>query len=59
MSFPEDEAERVLYPIWGQTEKLASLSRKAQEPRKELLLRLLKAAGEYDDTDLLYKSVLN
>lgn len=42
----EDEAERVLYPIWGKTEKLAALARKAQEPRKELLHRLLKAAGK-------------
>lgn len=41
----DDEAERVLYPIWGNTEKLASLARKAQQPRKELLLRLLKAVG--------------
>jgi len=41
----EDEVERVLYPIWGKAEKLASLARKAQEPRKELLLRLLKATG--------------
>lgn len=41
----DDEAERVLYPIWGRAEKLAALARKAQEPRKELLLRLLKAAG--------------
>ncbi|WP_339292070.1 DUF6138 family protein [Paenibacillus sp. FSL W8-0187] len=41
----DDEAERVLYPIWGKLEKLAALARKAQEPRKELLLRLLKAAG--------------
>ncbi|WP_195575039.1 DUF6138 family protein [Paenibacillus sp. 1001270B_150601_E10] len=40
----EEEAERVLYPIWR--EKLAALARKAQEPRKELLLRLLKAAGQ-------------
>ena len=42
----DDEAERVLYPIWGETEKLAALARKAQEPRKELLLRLVKAAGK-------------
>ena len=42
----DDEAERVLYPIWGMAEKLAALARKAQEPRKELLLRLLKAAGK-------------
>lgn len=41
----DDEAERVLYPIWGKLEKLTALARKAQEPRKELLLRLLKAAG--------------
>ncbi|WP_282940464.1 DUF6138 family protein [Paenibacillus sp. RC67] len=40
------EAERVLYPIWGKAEKLAALARKEQEPRKELLLRLLKAAGK-------------
>ncbi|OPA72976.1 hypothetical protein BVG16_30915 [Paenibacillus selenitireducens] len=43
----DDEAERVLYPIWGKVEKLVALSRKAQEPRKELLLRLLKAAGKF------------
>lgn len=41
----DDEAERVLYPIWGKPEKLTALARKAQGPRKELLLRLLKAAG--------------
>lgn len=41
----DDEAEHVLYPIWGRLEKLAALARKAQSPRKELLLRLLKAAG--------------
>lgn len=41
----DDEAERVLYPIWGKAEKLATLARKAQQPRKELLLRLLKALG--------------
>ncbi|MGG4106928.1 DUF6138 family protein [Paenibacillus lautus] len=41
----DDEAERVLYPIWGKLEKLAALARKAQESRKELLLRLLEAAG--------------
>lgn len=40
------EAERVLYPILGKAEKLAALARKAQEPRKELLLRLLKAAEQ-------------
>ncbi|MFU1792591.1 DUF6138 family protein [Paenibacillus azoreducens] len=38
----DDEAEQALYPIWGKAEKLAALARKAQEPRKELLLRLLK-----------------
>ncbi|WP_072329199.1 MULTISPECIES: DUF6138 family protein [unclassified Paenibacillus] len=42
---PKYEVERVLYPIWGKMEKLAALARKAQEPRKDLLLRLLKAAG--------------
>ncbi|KOP71615.1 DUF6138 family protein [Cytobacillus solani] len=41
----DDEAERVLYPIWGKAEKLAALARKAQGTRKELLIRLLKAAG--------------
>lgn len=41
----DDEAEQVLYPIWGRLEKLAALARKAQGPRKELLLRLLKATG--------------
>lgn len=41
----DDEAEQVLYPIWGKTEKLAVLARKAQGTRKELLIRLLKAAG--------------
>jgi len=41
----DDEAERVLYPIWGKAEKLAALARKAQGPRKELIIRLLKAAG--------------
>lgn len=41
----DDEAERVLYPIWGNVEKLAALARKAQEPRKELIIRLQKAAG--------------
>ncbi|MFF2888334.1 DUF6138 family protein [Paenibacillus sp. NPDC057967] len=40
------EAERVLYPIWGKADKLAAWARKAQEPRKELLLRLLKATGK-------------
>ncbi|CAI8705038.1 Ankyrin repeat domain-containing protein [Brevibacillus sp. IT-7CA2] len=41
----DDEAERVLYPIWGKAEKLAALARKAQGPRKELIIRLLKGAG--------------
>ncbi|MGE7988749.1 DUF6138 family protein [Lysinibacillus fusiformis] len=41
----DDEAERVLYPIWGKTEKLTVLARKAQGTRKELLIRLLKVAG--------------
>lgn len=41
----DGEAERVLYPIWGKAEKLAAMARKAQEPRKDLLLRLLKATG--------------
>ncbi|MDR0267297.1 DUF6138 family protein [Paenibacillus sp.] len=41
----DDEAELALYPIWGEAKKLIALARKAQEPRKELLIRLLKAAG--------------
>jgi len=41
----DDEAERVLYPIWGKVERLPALARKAQGTRKGLLLRLLKAAG--------------
>ncbi|GED57213.1 DUF6138 family protein [Brevibacillus formosus] len=41
----DDEVERVLYPIWGKVEKLAALARKAQGPRKELIIRLQKAAG--------------
>ena len=45
-ALPDYEAERVLYPIWGKMEKLAALARKAHEPRKGLLLRLLKAAGQ-------------
>ncbi len=45
-ALPRYEAERVLYPIWGGAEKLAAQARKAKEPRKELLLRLLKAAGQ-------------
>ncbi|RKN78228.1 DUF6138 family protein [Paenibacillus ginsengarvi] len=45
-ALPDYDAERVLYPIWGHTEKLAALARKAKEPRKGLLLRLLEAAGK-------------
>ncbi|TQK53279.1 hypothetical protein FB479_11199 [Brevibacillus sp. AG162] len=41
----DDEVERVLYPIWGNVEKLAALARKAQGPRKELIIRMQKAAG--------------
>lgn len=44
-ALPSYEVERVLYPIWGKAEKWVSWARKAQSPRKELLLRLLKAAG--------------
>ncbi|OAX51088.1 DUF6138 family protein [Paenibacillus sp. AD87] len=40
------EVERALYPIWGKVEKLATLARKADGKRKELLLELLKAAGK-------------
>ncbi|PWW35064.1 MULTISPECIES: DUF6138 family protein [Paenibacillus] len=40
------EVERVLYPIWGKVEKLATLARKADGRRKELLIELLKAAGK-------------
>lgn len=40
------EVERALYPIWGKVEKLATLARKANGRRKELLLELLKAAGK-------------
>ncbi|MDN4604329.1 DUF6138 family protein [Paenibacillus sp. F6_3S_P_1C] len=40
------EVERVLYPIWGKLEKLATLARKAEGRRKEWLLELLKAAGK-------------
>lgn len=35
------EVERVLYPIWGKLEKLATLARKAEGKRKELLEALL------------------
>lgn len=40
------EVEHVLYPIWGKVEKLATLARKAEGRRKELLLELLKGAGK-------------
>ncbi|KAB8061407.1 hypothetical protein GCN74_04865 [Janthinobacterium sp. FT14W] len=40
--------EHMLYPIWGRLEKLAALARKAQGPRKELLLALLEAASKTD-----------
>ncbi|MBD8841284.1 DUF6138 family protein [Paenibacillus sp. FSL K6-4396] len=40
------EAERVLYPIFGKMEKLTTLARKAEGRRKELLLKLLQAAGK-------------
>ncbi|WP_405154016.1 DUF6138 family protein [Paenibacillus sp. FSL K6-0108] len=40
------EVEHVLYPIWGKVEKLATMARKAEGRRKELLLELLKAAGK-------------
>ncbi|WP_458460258.1 DUF6138 family protein, partial [Paenibacillus sp.] len=38
------EVERVLYPIFGKVEKLATLARKAEGRRKELWLELLQAA---------------
>ncbi|BAH46873.1 hypothetical protein BBR47_58960 [Brevibacillus brevis NBRC 100599] len=41
----DDEAERVLYPIWGKVEKLAVLARKAEGSRKELIIRLQKSVG--------------
>ncbi|MBE3024925.1 hypothetical protein GQ37_004880 [Janthinobacterium sp. BJB1] len=40
--------EHMLYPIWGKLEKLATLARKAQGRRKELLLALLEAASKTD-----------
>ncbi|WP_339305554.1 DUF6138 family protein [Paenibacillus sp. FSL R5-0519] len=40
------EVERVLYPIFGKVEKLTTLARKAEGRRKELLLKLLQAAGK-------------
>ncbi|WP_440112861.1 DUF6138 family protein [Paenibacillus sp. QZ-Y1] len=40
------EVERVLYPIFGKVEKLATLARKAEGRRKEWLLTLLQAAGK-------------
>jgi len=38
--------EHMLYPIWGKLEKLATLARKADGRRKELLLALLEAASK-------------
>ncbi|PHV28705.1 hypothetical protein CSQ93_05905 [Janthinobacterium sp. BJB426] len=38
--------EHMLYPVWGKLEKLATLARKAQGRRKELLLALLEAASK-------------
>ena len=38
----------MLYPVWGKLEKLATLARKADGRRKELLLALLEAAGKTD-----------
>ncbi len=40
--------EHMLYPIWGKLEKLATLARKADGRRKELLLALLEAASKAD-----------
>lgn len=40
--------EHMLYPVWGKLEKLATLARKADGRRKELLLALLAAAGKTD-----------
>ena len=40
--------EHMLYPVWGKLEKLATLARKADGRRKELLLALLKAASKTD-----------
>lgn len=38
--------EHMLYPVWGKLEKLATLARKADGRRKELLLALLEAASK-------------
>ncbi|PQP84762.1 hypothetical protein C0Q44_09610 [Paenibacillus sp. PCH8] len=43
---PDYEVERILYPIFGKMEKLVTLARKASGRRKELLLKLLQAAGK-------------
>ncbi|MBW3509608.1 DUF6138 family protein [Janthinobacterium sp. NKUCC06_STL] len=40
------QVEHMLYPVWGKLEKLATLARKAQGRRKELLLALLEAASK-------------
>ena len=40
--------EHMLYPVWGKLEKLATLARKADGRRKELLLALLAAASKTD-----------
>lgn len=40
--------EHMLYPVWGKLEKLATLARKADGRRKELLLALLAAASKND-----------
>lgn len=40
--------EHMLYPVWGKLEKLATLARKADGRRKELLLALLEAASKTD-----------
>ena len=40
--------EHMLYPVWGKLEKLATLARKADGRRKELLLALLAAASKAD-----------
>ena len=40
--------EHMLYPVWGRLEKLATLARKADGRRRELLLTLLAAASKAD-----------
>jgi len=40
------QVEHMLYPVWGKLEKLATLARKADGRRKELLLALLAAASK-------------